>query len=145
MLSHRSISASHCLFTGIGSQGGESQSTKRLEFAGPRRRVDDASMRFMHVVGMATAILFTATVVPTGTSPAHADTHAYLRCIKSDAELPAGAEAKDLPSVSFIEAQINAGKSRAQVAQELVGYGIKPDDAALQVQCVMANWPIGTS
>jgi hypothetical protein len=58
---------------------------------------------------------------------------------------PLGAEAKNLPNVSFIETEINSGKSRAQVAQELVGLGVKPDDAVLRVWCVMANWPIGAS
>ena len=50
-----------------------------------------------------------------------------------------------MPNVSFIETEINSGRSRAQVAQELVGLGVKPDDAVLRVWCVMANWPIGTS
>jgi hypothetical protein len=47
--------------------------------------------------------------------------------------------------VAFIETQINSGKSRAQVDQELVSLGVKPDDAVLRVYCVMANWPVGTS
>lgn len=97
-------------------------------------------MRFIYLA--AAAIV---PVVLMGASPAHADTHSYLRCIKSDEELPPGAEAKNLPTVSFIETEINSGKSRAQVAQELVVMGVKPDDAALRVNCVMANWPIGTS
>jgi|ERR1700756_5882779 hypothetical protein len=99
-----------------------------------------ASMRFVYV---AAAVIATAVMAPA--PPAHADTHSYLRCIKSDAELPPEAEAKNLPNVSFIETEINSGKSRAQVAQELVGLGVKPDDAVLRVWCVMANWPIGTS
>jgi hypothetical protein len=93
-------------------------------------------------------IVAAAAIVPVvlmGASPAYADTHSYLRCIKSNAELPPGAEAKNLPGVSFIEEEINSGKSHAQVAAELVGLGIKPDDAALQVACVAAAWPIGTS
>jgi hypothetical protein len=112
-----------------------------MPIAGLRRRVDDASMRLIYVA----AAVFMAPVVLMGASPAHADTHSYLRCIKSDAELPPGAEAKNLPYVSFIETEINSGKSRADVASELVGMGVKPDVAVLQVNCVMANWPIGTS
>jgi hypothetical protein len=109
--------------------------------AGLRRRVDDASMRLIHVA----ASVFMVPIVLMGASPAHADTHSYLRCIKSDAELPPGAEAKDLPYVSFIENEFNGGKSRAHIAQELVSMGVKPDVADLQVNCVMDNWPIGTS
>ena len=109
--------------------------------AGLRWRVDDTSMRFIYVA----AVVFMAPVVLLEAPPAHADTHSYLRCIKSDAELPPGAEAKDLPDVSFIENGINSGKSRDQVAQELVRMGVKPDDAVLQVNCVMTNWPIGAS
>jgi hypothetical protein len=112
-----------------------------MPIAGLRRRVDDASMRLIYVA----AAVFMAPVVLMGASPAHADTHSYLRCIKSDAELPPGAEAKSLPFVSFIESEINSGRSRADVAQELVSMRVKPDVAALQVDCVMANWPIGTS
>jgi hypothetical protein len=97
-------------------------------------------MRFIYA---AAVVMASAVMAPT--SPAHADTHSYLRCIKSDSELPPGAEAKNLPNVTFIETEINSGKSRAQVAQELVGLGVKPDDAVLRVWCVMANWPIGTS
>ncbi|OBF91042.1 hypothetical protein A5791_15780 [Mycobacterium sp. 852002-51163_SCH5372311] len=98
----------------------------------------------MRIIYVAAAVVMTP-VVLMGASPAHADTHSYLRCIKSDAELPPGAEAKNLPFVSFIENEINSGRSRADVAQELVGMGVKPDVAALQVNCVMANWPIGTA
>ncbi|OBA78046.1 hypothetical protein A9W99_25275 [Mycobacterium sp. 1164966.3] len=98
-------------------------------------------MRLIYVA----AAVFMASVVLIGASPAHADTHSYLRCINSDAELPPGAEAKNLPFVSFIEIEINSGKSRADVAQELVSMGVKPDVAALHVNCVMANWPIGTA
>ena len=109
--------------------------------AGLRWRVDDTSMRFIYVA----AAVFMAPVVLAEASPAHADTHSYLRCVKSDAELPPGAEAKNLPDVSFIEIGINSGKSRAQVAQELVRMGVKPEDAVLQVNCVMENWPVGAS
>lgn len=97
----------------------------------------------MRLIYVAAAVLMAPVVI--GASPAHADTHSYLRCIKSDAELPPGAEAKDLPYVSFIENEFKSGKSRAHVAQELVSMGVKPEVAALQVNCVMDNWPIGTS
>jgi hypothetical protein len=105
----------------------------------PHRRVDDANMRFVYVAAALMAIAVIAA------SPAHADTHSYLRCIKSDVELPPGAEAKNLPTVAFIETEINSGKSREQVAQELVGLGVKPDEAVLRVWCFVANWPIGTT
>jgi hypothetical protein len=98
----------------------------------------------MRLIYVAAAVLMIP-VVPIGASPAHADTHSYLRCIKSDAELPPGAEAKDLPFVPFIENEFNSGKSRAHVAQELISMGVKPEVAVLQVNCVMENWPIGTS
>jgi hypothetical protein len=98
----------------------------------------------MRLIYVAATVLM-APVVLMGASPAYADTHSYLRCIKSDAELPPGAEAKSLPYVSFIETEVNSGKSHAEVTQELVSMGLKPDDAALHVNCVTANWPIGTS
>ena len=108
--------------------------------AEPRWGVDDASMRFIYIAAAATAAILGAVV------PAHADTHSYLRCIKSDAEIPPEVDARNwLPNVAFIETEINSGKSRAHVAQELVAMGVTPDDAALRVRCVMENWPIGTS
>jgi hypothetical protein len=54
-------------------------------------------MRFIYVaaaVDMA-AVLFMAPVVLMGASPAHADTHSYLRCIKSDAEIPPGVDVQN--------------------------------------------------
>lgn len=116
------------------------QGTQYMPFAGPRRRVDDASMRFIYVAAAVTTAVLSAVV------PAHADTHGYLRCIKSDAQIPPGNDARQwLPGVAFIETELNSGKSRAHVTQELVGAGVTPDDAAPRVDCVMANWPIGTS
>ncbi|WP_082951501.1 hypothetical protein [Mycobacterium sp. 852002-51057_SCH5723018] len=98
-------------------------------------------MRFIYIAAAVAAAVLGAAV------PAHADTHSYLRCIKSDAEIPpGGVDARIwLPGVAFIESELNSGKSRAHVAQELVGMGVKPDDAALRVQCVMENWPIGAT
>jgi hypothetical protein len=105
-------------------------------------------MRFIYVaaaVDMA-AVLFMAQVVLMGASPAHADTHGYLRCIKSDAEIPPDVNVLHwLPELAIIEDGITAGKSRADVAQTLAGMGAKRDDAVLHVDCVMANWPIGSS
>jgi hypothetical protein len=102
-------------------------------------------MRFIYVaaaVGIAITVLFIDPVVLMGASSAHADTESYLRCIKSDAEPPPGTLAKDwLPSVSVIETDLGSGDSPAQVAQILVGMGVKPNDAVTQVQCVLANWP----
>jgi hypothetical protein len=97
-------------------------------------------MRLVYVAGaVATAALFAVV-------PAHADTHGYLHCIKSDAQIPDGVDARQwLPGVAFIESELNSGKSTTHVTEELMGMGLRPDDAATRVQCVMANWPIGAS
>jgi hypothetical protein len=96
-------------------------------------------------VGMAIAVLFIAPVVLTGASSAHADTgvNGYLRCIKSDAEPPPpGVHARDwFPIVRTIETGLNSAESPAEVADKLVGMGVKPNDAVTQVQCVLANEP----
>jgi hypothetical protein len=104
-------------------------------------------MRFIYVaaaVGMAIAVLFIAPVVLMGASSAHTDTgiNGYLRCIKSDGVPPPGVPVGDwLPSVRVIETGLNSGLSQAEVAQKLVGMGVKPNDAVAQVQCVVANEP----
>jgi hypothetical protein len=104
-----------------------------------------ARMRSIYVaaaVGMAVAVLLIAPVVLTGASSAHADTNGYLRCVKSDAVPDPGVSLGDsLPIVRVIETGLNSGDSPAQVAQILVGMGVKPNHAATQVQCVMANEP----
>jgi hypothetical protein len=103
-----------------------------------------ASMRFTYfaaVIGMAIAVLVIAPVVLMGASSAHADTNGYLRCIGSDAEAPLGPAREWSGSVRVIETRLNSGESPAQAAQVLTGMGVKPNDAAAQVQCVLANWP----
>jgi hypothetical protein len=105
-----------------------------------------SSMRFIRLaaaVSMGIAVLVMGPVVLMGASAAHADTHGYLRCIKSDAEPPP--DARELPGVSLIEQDLNSGDSAAQVVQILVGMGVKPSDAVREVQCVQVNWPIGAS
>ena len=102
------------------------------------------SMRFTYLaaaVGMATAVLFIAPVVLMGASSAHADPKGYLRCIGSDAEPPLGPAREWSDSVRVIETDLDSGDSPAQVAQILTGMGVKPNDAATQVQCVLTNWP----
>jgi len=102
-------------------------------------------MRFNYVaVVVGTYAVLIAPVVLMQASSAHADTgiNGYLRCTKSDAVPPSGQYAGDwLPVVQIIEADLNSGESSAEVAQRLVGMGVKPNDAAAQVQCVLANWP----
>lgn len=102
------------------------------------------SMRFTYVaaaVGMAVAVLFTAPVVLMGASSAHAETgiNGYLRCIES-AGVPPRQRAEDwLPTIHIIEAHLNSVESPAEVAEKLAGMGVKPNDAAAEVQCVVAN------
>ena len=102
------------------------------------------SMRIIYVaaaVGMAIAVLPIAPTVLMGASSAHADTNGYLRCIGSEAEAPLGPAREWSGSVRAIETRLNSGESPAQAASVLTGMGVKPDDAATQVQCVLANWP----
>ena len=111
------------------------------------------SMRLTYVaaaVGIAIAVPFISPVVLMGPF-AHADTggtNGYLRCIKSDAPPPPpGTDAQPdpggdyLPLVFFIETNLDSGVPPATVVAKLVDMGLKPNDAAMQVQCVMANWP----
>jgi hypothetical protein len=102
-------------------------------------------MRIIYVaaaVGISIAVLFIAPVVLLmGASSAHADSKGYLRCIGSDAEPPLGPAREWSGSVRVIETRLNSGESPAQAAQVLTGMGVKPNDAAAQVQCVLANWP----
>ena len=103
-------------------------------------------MRFIYVaaaVGMAIAVLLIAPVVLMGPSSAHADTgvNGYLRCVGSDAVAPLGPAREWSGSVRVIETRLNSGESPARAAQVLTGMGVNPNDAATQVQCVLANWP----
>lgn len=111
------------------------------------------SMRLTYVaaaVGIAIAVPFIAPIELMGPF-AHADTggvNGYLRCIKSDAPPPPpGVDATPyrggdyVPLVNFIETNLDSGEPPASVVAKLVGMGVTPNDAAMQVQCVMANWP----
>ena len=40
-----------------------------------------------------------------------------------------------------IQTGINSALSPAEVAQKLVGAGVKPNDAVVEVQCVLATIP----
>ena len=105
-------------------------------------------MRFIHVVaavGTAIAVQLVAPLELIGS--AHADTgvKGYANCLGGDAKPPPlGVEAEDwFPSVHVIQTDIDSGDSPAQVVQILVGMGVKPSDAAIRVQCFMANQPRG--
>ncbi len=92
-------------------------------------------------VGTAIAVLSIAPVVLLGASTARADTgiDGYLRCIDS-AGVPPRQDAKDWsPIISTIEWYLNNAESPAEVAQRVAGTGVKPKDAAAEVQCVMSN------
>jgi len=43
--------------------------------------------------------------------------------------------------VRTIQTGINSALSPAEVAQKLVGAGVKPNDAVVEVQCVLATIP----
>lgn len=116
----------------------------RLGYHGPVvtfGKVHFAPLRFIYVVaavGMAIAVQFIAPVVLA--SPAHADDGIddYARCV-SDAGLPPRQRAEDwVPTVRMIEFDLNSALSPAQVAQMLVSSGVKPNDAAAEVQCARA-------
>jgi|SRR6516162_3534865 hypothetical protein len=99
-------------------------------------------MRFTYVA-VGTAVLFIAPVV--GASSAHADTaiNNYARCIQqSDAGIPPRESPEDwLTTVVVIKTGLNSALSPAEVAQKLVGAGVKPNDAVVEVQCVQAADP----
>jgi hypothetical protein len=93
-------------------------------------------MRSIYVpaaVGMAIAVLPIAPVVLMGASSAHADTNGYVSCTGSNGGTP--------DSVRVIKTELNSAYSPAQAAQILTAMGVNPNDAAAQVQCVLANWP----
>ena len=109
------------------------------------------SMRCIYVaaaVGKATAVLLITPVVLMGASSAHADTGVvgYANCLGGDAKPPPPGVLADVwfPSVHVIQTDIDSGDSPAQVTAILVGLGVKPADAALRVQCFMANQPRGS-
>ncbi|OBF06852.1 hypothetical protein A5730_12855 [Mycobacterium sp. ACS4054] len=98
-------------------------------------------MRFIYVaaaVGMAIA-------VPLGATPVHADTgvNGYVQCLGGDAKPPPpGVSAEDwFPSVHVIKTDFDGAVPSAQIVQRLVEMGVKPEDAATQVRCFLANQP----
>jgi hypothetical protein len=97
--------------------------------------------------GMAVAVLLIIPVVLLGESPAHADTgiNGYVQCLGGDAKPPPpGVDAENwFPSVHVIATDLDSGVPPAQIAQILVGMGVKPNDAVTQVQCFVANQPRG--
>ncbi|OBG65690.1 MULTISPECIES: hypothetical protein [unclassified Mycobacterium] len=99
-------------------------------------------MRFIYVaaaVGMAIGGPLAAT------TPAHADTgvNGYVQCLGGDAKPPPpGVSAENwFPSVHVIAVDFDGGVPSAQIVQRLVEMGVKPDDAATQVRCFLANQP----
>lgn len=105
------------------------------------RTRDNAGMRCIYAasaVGMAILVLV-------GASPTHAETgvNGYARCIGGDAKPPPpGVSAENwFPSVHVIDTDIGSGVPPDQVVQRLVEMGVKPNDAATQVRCFLANAP----
>jgi hypothetical protein len=98
-------------------------------------------------VGMAVAVLLIAPVVLMEASSAHADTgiNGYVQCLGGDAKPPPpGVSAENwFPSVHVMATDLDSGVPPAQVAQILVGMGVKPDDAVTRVRCFVANQPRG--
>lgn len=98
-------------------------------------------------VGLAAAVLLIAPVVLMEPSSAHADTgiNGYVQCLGGDTKPPPpGVSAENwFPSVHVIQADFDAGVPPAQIAQILVGMGVKPDDAVNRVRCFVANQPRG--
>ena len=94
-------------------------------------------------VGTAVAVLFIAPVVLMGVSSAQAETGmtGYLGCIQS-AGVPPRPHAEDWSqTIRTINFHLNSAESPPQVAQELAGMGVKPNDAVAEVQCVIATQP----
>ncbi len=106
-------------------------------------------MRYIHaagVVGTAMAAQFIAPVLLTGVSPAQADTgvSGYLHCV-NEAGVPPRPSATDwLPTIQVIEHDLNSAESPAEAAQRLTAMGVKRNDAVAEVQCVLANQPVGS-
>src|SRR5258708_1139135 len=98
-------------------------------------------------VGMAVAVLLIAPVVLMEASSAHADPgiNCYLQCLEGNTKPPpTGVNAEDwFPSVHVMATDFDSGVPPAQIAQILVGMGVKPDDAATRVRCFVAYEPRG--
>jgi len=97
-------------------------------------------------VDLAVAVLLIAPVVLMEVS-AHADTgiNGYVQCLGGDAKPPPpGVSAENwFPSVHVIATDLDSGVPPAQIAQILVGMGVKPDDAVTRVRCFVATQPRG--
>jgi hypothetical protein len=112
------------------------------------RTIDRSAYAYMNKyvaapVGTTVAVLFIAPVVLMGVSSAHADTgmSGYLGCIQS-AGVPPRPRADDWSqTIRTINFHLNSAESPPQVAQELAGMGVKPNDAVAEVQCVIAYAP----
>jgi hypothetical protein len=127
--------------------------SKRLECGYPARYcafMVFMSMRSICVAaagGVAIGVLVIAPVVLMGGPSAHADTgiDGYVRCLGGDAKPPPpGVSAENwFPSVHVIATDFDSGVPPAQIAQILVGMGVKPDDAARRVSCFVATQPRG--
>src|SRR5258708_2923609 len=98
-------------------------------------------------VGMAVAVLLIPPVVPMEAAAAHAHTgiNGYVSCLGGGAKPPPpGVNAEDwFPSVHVMATDFDSGVPPAQIAQILVGMGVKPDDAATRVRCFVAYEPRG--
>jgi hypothetical protein len=97
--------------------------------------------------GAAVAALFVVPANLLTASPAHADPgtagipgmNEYLQCIQA-AGVPARPSADDwAPVIKQIEWNLNNAEPPVEVAQRLAATGIKPNDAAAEVHCVMAT------
>ena len=99
------------------------------------------------VVGVAVAVLLIAPVMLMEASSAHADTgiNGYVQCLGGDAKPPPpGVSAENwFPSVHVMATDFDSGVPPAQIAQILVGMGVKPDDAVTRVRCFVAYQPRG--
>ncbi|CDO87864.1 hypothetical protein AWC29_03060 [Mycobacterium triplex] len=108
-------------------------------------------MRSIYVavaVGISAAALPIAPVVLSGAPSAHAETGVvgYASCLGGDTKPPPpGVSAEDwFPSVHVITNDIDSGIPSAEVTRRLVDMGVAPKDAALRVQCFLANQPRGS-
>lgn len=106
-----------------------------------------SGQRATAAAGVAIAGLLVGPGMLTGASPAYADTgiDGYVRCLGGDAKPPPPGVSADVwfPSVHVIQTDFDSGIPAAQITQRLVDMGVKPNDAAIRVQCFVANQPRG--
>lgn len=69
----------------------------------------------------------------------------YASCLGGDTKPPPPGVSADVwfPSVHVIQTDLDSGDSPEQVTAILIGMGVKPTDAAMRVQCFVANQPRG--